>query len=300
MFHQWLRPCLLVVLLAWLPWVHAEEAPLKAVATFSILGDMVKAIGGERIQLTTLVGADSDGHVYQPTPADAKTVAQADMLFVNGLGFEGWLERLVEASGYKGKVVTATEGITGLPLDGGSHQHEGVDPHAWQNLANAKTYIQNITRALQDADPVGSAVYAINRDTYLQQLAVLEQQLAETLGKLPEDRRSVVTSHDAFGYFAAAYQLKFLAPQGINTETEATAKDVAALIEQIRAEKITAVFVENMVSPRLLEQIAAESGATVGGTLYADALSPADGVAGTYLAMMEHNIETLYQALAAK
>lgn len=149
------------------------------------------------------------------------------------------------------------------------------------------------------ATPAGSAVYAINRDAYLQQLAALEQQLAETLGKLPDDRRSVVTSHDAFEYFAAAYQLKFLAPQGINTETEATAKDVAALIEQIRAEKITAVFLENMVASRLVEQIAAESGAKVGGTLYADALSPADGVAGTYLAMMKHNIDTLYQALAA-
>ena len=299
-FHQWLRHSLLVLLLVWLPSVHAEETPLKTVATFSILGDMVKAIGGERIQLTTLVGADSDAHVYQPTPADAKTVAQADVVFINGLGFEGWLERLIEASGYKGKVVTATEGITGLALTEEGHEGHGVDPHAWQDLAHAKTYIQNITRALQDADPLGSATYAINRDTYLQQLTALEQHLTETLGKLPDEHRTVVTSHDAFGYFAAAYRLKFLAPQGMNTETEATAKDMAALIEQIRAEKITALFLENMVTPRLLEQIAAESSVKVGGTLYADALSPAEGVAGTYLTMMKHNIDTLYQALRAE
>ncbi|EIJ33610.1 metal ABC transporter substrate-binding protein [Thiothrix nivea] len=305
MLHQWLRRGLLVLLLAWLPSVHAEETPLKVVATFSVLGDMVRAVGGDRVQLTTLVGPDSDAHVYQPTPADAKTVAEADILFVNGFGFEGWLERLIEASGYKGKMVTVTEGITGLPLadaDGHKeeHGHGDVDPHAWQSLAHAKTYVHNINRGLQAADPLNSAVYAINRDAYLQQLTELEQLITDTLDKLPESRRKVVTSHDAFGYFADAYRLTFLAPQGISTETEATAKDVAALIEQIRAEKITAVFLENMMSPRLLEQIAAESGAKVGGTLYADALSPADGEAGTYPKMMQHNIETLYQALKAE
>ncbi|TXH66275.1 MAG: metal ABC transporter substrate-binding protein [Thiothrix sp.] len=290
-----LTACLFICLLTWLPWVHAEQPPLKVVATFSILGDMVKAIGKERIQVHTLVGADSDAHLYQPTPADTKTLVKADILFINGLGFEGWLERLIEASGYQGKVITATAGITPLSLTDGS---QGVDPHAWQNIAYAKTYIHNITHALQAADPVGSTVYASNRDAYLQQLTALEQQLSETLGKLPNDRRTVVTSHDAFAYFAAAYQLKFLAPQGISTAAEATAKEVAALIEQIRTEKITAIFLENMVTPRLLEQIAAESGATIGGSLYADALSPADGVAATYLTMMQHNIQVLHQALA--
>lgn len=290
-----LTACLFVCLLTWLPWVQAEQTPLKVVATFSILGDMVKAIGKERIQLHTLVGADSDAHIYQPTPADAKTVVDADILFINGLGFEGWLERLIEASGYQGKIITTTTGITPLSLTDGS---QGIDPHAWQNISHAKTYIHNITHALQAADPAGSTIYASNRDAYLQQLTALEQQLSETLGKLPSDRRTVVTSHDAFAYFAAAYQLKFLAPQGISTEAEATANDVAALIEQIRTEKITAVFLENMVTPRLLEQIAAESGATVGGSLYADALSPADGQAATYLDMMQHNIRVLHQALA--
>lgn len=302
-----LRYCLFAgLLLAFLPLSHAKDAPIKAVATFSILGDMVKAVGGDRIQITTIVGPGGDAHVFRPTPADAKTVAEADILFVNGFGFEGWLDRLIEASGYDGKVITATNGIEGLPLDGSADHHHhgdehgGVDPHAWLSLGHARNYVHNITRALQDADPVSSAIFAINRDSFLKELKTLEALTADTLDKLPEERRKVVTSHDAFGYFADAYRLTFLAPQAGNTETEATAKDVAALIEQIRAERITAVFLENVVSPRLLKQIAAESGAKVGGTLYADALSPADEEAGTYLKMMRHNIQTIYQALGSE
>ncbi|MCB1639827.1 MAG: metal ABC transporter substrate-binding protein [Thiothrix sp.] len=309
--QAWYRIGLLLMLMVWLPSVQAQDAPLKAVATFSILGDMVRAVGGERVQVTTLVGPDGDAHVYQPSPGDARTIAGADILFVNGFGFEGWLERLVEASGHTGSIVTVTQGVEGLPLnpvvaapETAHEPHERaegpagtVDPHAWQNLANAGIYVNNIHRGLQEADPAGSAVYARNRDAYLQALAALEQRITETLDTLPQDRRKVVTSHDAFGYFAAAYRLEFIAPLGVNTEAEATARDVAALIEQIRAERIGAVFLENMVSPRLLEQIAAESGAKVGGTLYADALSPAVGEAGTYLKMMQHNIDTLYQAL---
>lgn len=295
---------LLFLLLTWPPLSHAQETPLKAVATFSILGDMLKAVGGDRVKVITLVGPNGDAHVFSPTPADAKTVAEADILFVNGFGFEGWLDRLVEASDYDGNVVTVTKGIEGLSLDlTDDHHgsgHGSVDPHAWLSLSHAKTYVLNITRALQNADPLGSAEYAINLDTYLQELTKLEEFITNTLDKLPKERRKVVTSHDAFGYFADAYQLTFLAPQGGNTETEATARDVAALIEQIRAEKITAVFLENVVSPRLLEQIAAESGAQVGGTLYADALSAKDGEAGTYLKMMKQNIQTLYQALGAE
>lgn len=299
MLHQWLQRCLLVLMVAWLPWAHAEEAPLKVVATFSILGDMVKAVGGDHVQVQTLVGPDGDVHDYQPTPADAKTLAEADILFVNGLGLEGWLDQLIASSGYTGKIVTVTEDITSLPL-AHADENAGVDPHAWQNLAKAKAYVHNINRGLQDVDPLSSVVYAINRDAYLKQLTGLEQLIADTLDKLPEDRRKIVTNNDAFGYFADAYRLTFIAPQGISTETEATTRDAATLIEQIRAEKITAVFLENMFSPQLLEQITTESGAKIGGTLYADALSPADGEAGTYLQMMQHNIETLYQALKAE
>lgn len=317
---QWIKPSLLFFLLIWLPTTYAEDKPIKAVATFSIIGDMVQTIGGDRVQVKTIVDADTDAHVYRPTPADAKTMLEADILFVNGFGFEGWLERLIEASGYQGKIVTVTNGIKGLPFeheddekhdddkhesksehhDEHGHAHGDTDPHAWLSLAHAKTYIRNIADALHSADSSGSETYFANRDNYLKKLAELETLVTETLDKLPKERRTLVTSHDAFGYFADAYQLTFLAPQAGNTEIEATARDVAALIEQIRAEKITAAFLENTVSPRLLEQIAAESQVKIGGTLYADALSKADGEAGTYLAMMKHNILTLHNALRAE
>lgn len=245
---------------------------------------------------------------------------EADILFVNGFGFEGWLERLIEASGYQGKIITVTNGIKGLPFeheddekhdddkhesksehhDEHGHDHGDTDPHAWLSLAHAKTYIRNIADALHSADSSGSETYFANRDNYLKKLAELETLVTETLDKLPKERRTLVTSHDTFGYFADAYQLTFLAPKAGNTEIEATARDIVALIEQIRAEKITVAFLENTVSPRLLEQIAAESQVKIGGTLYADALSKADGEAGTYLAMMKHNILTLHNALRAE
>lgn len=325
--------------MVWMPVSHANEKQLNVVATFSILGGMVKSVGGDHVEVTTLVGPDSDAHAYNPTPADAKTILKADVLFVNGWGFEGWLDRLVDASGYKGRLITATDGIEGLPFDHGDdhneehhgddhdgkhagkhedhhdkhedkhddkhadahgHHHGETDPHAWLSLAHAKVYIQNITGALQEADPKNSAVYALNQDAYLKQLGELEQLVTETLDTLPKERRTVVTSHDAFGYFADSYQFRFLAPQGLNPEAEASARDVAALIEQIRDENITALFLENIVSPRLLEQIAAESGAEIGGTLYADGLSKPEGDAGTYLNMMKHNIMTVYQTLKAQ
>ncbi|MGB1011765.1 MAG: metal ABC transporter solute-binding protein, Zn/Mn family [Thiolinea sp.] len=340
-----LRAALLFLLLTSAPFSHAEEVKVKAIATFSILGDMVKAIGGDRVQVKTLVGPDSDAHVYSPTPADAKDILAADVLFVNGFEFEGWLDRLIDASGYKGRIITATKGIDGLAFahedegrddkhedshkdkhdnkheeghkdarndehkeqhedghddehkDEHGHHHGEIDPHAWHSLTHAKTYIKNIHQALQDVDPAGTATYTANHDAYLTELGELEQLVTETLDTLPEGRRTVVTSHDAFGYFADAYNLRFLAPQGMNTETEASAKDVATLIERIRSENITALFLENMVSSRLLEQIAAESHVEIGGKLYSDALSQPDAEAGTYLKMMRHNIQTLYQTL---
>lgn len=326
LFSRCWQSAALLSLIVWMPLSHAEDKPLNVVATFSILGDMVQSVGGDRVQVTSLVGPDSDAHAYNPTPADAKTILKADVLFVNGWGFEGWLDRLVDASGYKGMLITATDGIEGLPFDHGDehdddhdeekhagkhdnhdddekhadahgHHHGETDPHVWLSLFHAKTYIKNITHALQEADAEGGDIYKANSEAYLKQLTELEALITKTLDTLPEGRRTVVTSHDAFGYFADQYQLKFLAPQGLNPEAEASARDVAGLIEQIRKEKITALFLENIVSPRLLEQIAKESGAEVGGTLYADGLSKAGGDADTYLKMMKHNITTVYQTL---
>ncbi len=295
---------------------RAEET-IDVVASFSILGDMVQQVGSDRVHVTTLVGPDGDAHVYQPTPADAKAVAKTRLLIVNGLGFEGWMDRLTEASGYKGKVVTATAGIVPLQMEEAEEQHEtehekkaeehgqadqdhgGTDPHAWQSLANARIYVRNIVDGLAAVDPAGAETYRGNAARYLKEIDADEAQVREAVASLPVERRKVVTSHDAFGYFSAAYGIEFHAPVGFSTEAEASAGDVAKLIRQINKEKITAVFVENISDRRLLDQIVRETGARIGGTLYSDALSKADGPAGTYLGMMRHNIRTLVAALGA-
>lgn len=426
--------------------VQAEERT-PVVATFSILGDMVKQIGGDHIALKTLVGHDGDAHVYQPTPADAKAVATAKVLFVNGLEFEGWIDRLVDASGFKGTRIVATKGIEPIPFeeggdddghsdghgggehafewagvfelaagtykwsfakvkgdyadpamkmvilesgdieaseetaekllkakesvakkdsgvlvandkayslgfdqtkdmtvfsveikkdgkytfftehmpfefeanehffkdvagkdvepvaqepDSGHHHHHGAfDPHAWQSIGNALIYVDNITDALAKADPGHAAIFKKNRDAYVAELKKLQAEITSTMKALPESSRTVVTSHDAFGYFAKQYGLTFEAPSGLSTESEASAADVAKLIEQMREKKITAVFVENITDNRLLEQIARETGASIGGTLYSDALSAPDGPAATYLDMMRHNAKMLSKALGS-
>ena len=279
---------------------------IKVVASFSILGDMVANVGGDRVQITTLVGPDGDAHVYQPTPQDAQAVAAADVVIVNGLGFEGWLDRLIEASEYTGPMVVATTGITARTFDDDAiaagqddHDHEhGTDPHAWQSVKNAEIYVANIAAGLTVADPAGADIYVANAATYLAELDKVDEEVRAGIAGLPADRREIVTSHDAFGYFGAEYGMTLKAPQGLSTESEASAADVAALITQINADAIPAVFVENINDPRLLDQIAAETGAKIGGTLFSDALSPADGPAATYVDMMRHNIATLTAALA--
>lgn len=283
----------------------AQEKPaqdkLAVVASFSILADFVREIGGERVALTTLVGPDGDAHVYSPTPADAKAMAAARLVIVNGLKFEGWLTRLVRSSGTKATLATATEGITPLKLedDGHGHGHGGEDPHAWQSVANAKLYVANILKALSAADPAGKALYEANAAAYQVKLDTLEGEIRAAIGRIPADRRKAITSHDAFGYFAKAYGIAFIAPQGVSTEAEASARDVGRIIRQVKAQKVPAVFLENISNPRLAEQIARESGAKVGGRLYSDALSGSEGPAGTYIAMMKHNISQIEKALAA-
>ena len=268
---------------------------LKVIATFSILGDIVANVGGDRVEVTTLVGPDGDAHVFQPAPADAQAVAGAQVIVANGLGFEGWMDRLVEASGTKAVLTTAADGVT--PIAFGEEEHAD-DPHAWQSVTKVALYVGNVERGLAAADPAGAETYATNAAAYLAELDVLDAEIRAAVAALPEDRRTVVTSHDAFGYFAADYGLTFVAPQGVSTEAEASAQDVAALITQIRDAGIAAVFVENIADRRLLDQIAAETGAAISGTLYSDALSGPDGPAATYLAMMRHNLSQLTAALA--
>jgi zinc/manganese transport system substrate-binding protein len=274
---------------------------VKAVASFSILGDMVREVGGDRIELVTLVGPNGDAHVFSPTPADAKWLAAADIFFVNGLGFEGWIDRLEKSSGFAGKVVIASQGVaphTMVEEDGGTPETI-TDPHAWQDLHNGKLYVINIRDGLIAADPEGKAVYEANAAKYLGEIMQEDDAVRAALATLPQDRRKIITSHDAFGYFGAAYGLEIIAPEGVSTESEASAQDVAKIIRQIRKEKIPAVFLENVTDHRLLDQIARETGAKIGGTLYSDALSESDGPAPTYLGMFRHNAGALTAALAS-
>ncbi|MFK8249927.1 metal ABC transporter substrate-binding protein [Ancylobacter terrae] len=281
-------------------------APMPVVASFSILGDFVRNVGGDRIALTTLVGPDGDAHVFQPSPADAKKVAAARVVFVNGLGFEGWLGRLVKSSGTKATTVVATKGIEPRHMEeeGGhdahkGHAHEETDPHAWQSVANAKVYVANIRDGLIAADPEGKAAYEANASAYLAKLDALEAEVKAAIARIPEARRRVITSHDAFGYFSGAYGIEFIAPQGVSTEAEASAKDVARIVRQIKAEKIPAVFMENISDPRLVKRIADETGAKIGGTVYSDALSDDKGPASTYIDMMQNNIREFSAALSS-
>ncbi len=275
----------------------ALAAEINAVASFSILADMVRQVGGERVAVTAIVGPDADAHVYEPTPADAAAVAGADIFIVNGLGFEGWMDRLVEATGYRGPLVVASAEVTPLAVEDAGHGHGELDPHAWQDLRNGGRYVAAIAAGLCAVDAAGCTAYTANAAAYSAQLDALDAQIRARLAAVPEARRKVITSHNAFGYFGAAYGVRFLAPEGISTDSEASAADVARLIVQIRADGVGAVFIENMTDPRLIQQIAAETGVTPGGALYADALSPPGGPAASYLDMFRHNADLLIGAM---
>jgi zinc/manganese transport system substrate-binding protein len=265
---------------------------LSIVASFSILGDFVRNVGGDRVDVTTLVGPDGDVHVYTPAPADAKKIADAKLLVVNGLGLEGWLPRLVQSSGSKAAIVTATEGIA--PLQIGA----AADPHAWQSVANAKIYVADIRGALIAADPAGAQSYRANAENYLARLDALDREVRAAVARIPPDHRKVISTHDAFGYFAAAYGVAFIAPLGVSTESEPSARDIAGIITQIRVSGVPAVFLENISDDRLIRRISAETGARVGGTLYSDSLTGEKGEAPTYIDMVRHNIKALTSALA--
>ena len=277
----------------------ADKIPVTA--SFSILGDLVRIVGGERVAVTTLVGPDQDVHTFEAKPTDAKAILTTRLLLTNGLGFEPWANKLARSAGYKGETVEASKGVKarrmaekkGLDGHGGHTGHEDADPHAWQDPNNVVIYVRNIAAGLSRVDPSGASTYQRNADAYVKELQTLDAWAQAQFAAIPAAKRKVITSHDAFGYFAAHYQIKFLAPQGVNTEAEPSAKQVAQLIRQIQREKIRAVFVENMGNPKLIEQLSKDAGATVGPRLYADALSTPDHPGATYLKMMQHNVTQL-------
>ncbi|MEY3732002.1 MAG: hypothetical protein RLZZ57_2758 [Pseudomonadota bacterium] len=293
--------------------IRAQER-LAVVASFSVLGDMAKQIGGDRITLRNIAGPDQDAHGFQPKPSDAAALANAALVIRNGLGFEGWLDRMIRSSGFKGRLVTTTEGITPRMMEAHghhSHDHGGAgrrqnhsvgprqvpDPHGWQDLGLGQHYVRNITAGLIAADPAGEALYRRNAEAYAARLATLDHWVRAEIAQIPAARRKLVTSHDAFGYFGSAYGVRFLAPQGVSTEAEPSAAEVGRLIRLIRAENISALFMENMTNPATLQRIAQETGVRVRGRLYADALSVESGPAPTYEAMFRHNVSLMVPAM---
>ena len=274
---------------------QASAKTLNVVTSFSILGDMVQEVGGEHVKVTTLVGPDGDPHTFEPSPKDSAALSKADVVVVNGLGLEGWLDRLVKASGFKGTLVVASDGVKTHTLD--EDGKTVTDPHAWNSAANGALYAKNILAGLVKADPEDSAALAASGQGYIDQLQRLDSQTKARFSAIPQAKRKVLTSHDAFGYFGRAYGVTFLAPQGLSSESEASAADVAGLIRQIKADGVDTWFMENQLDPRLVKQIASATGAKPGGELYPESLSVKGGVADTYLKAMQHNVDTIANSM---
>jgi zinc/manganese transport system substrate-binding protein len=298
---------IIILCLAFIVAGYGSEArarkSIKVIASFSILGDMVKNVGGDRVDVITLVGPNGDVHVFEPTPATAREVSEADLIVVNGLGLEGWIDRLIKASGYKGMVAVASRGVRPRQMEEGEHEGGGkrgrlvIDPHAWQDIRNGILYVDNIAEALDSVDPAGASTYKANADAYRSKLIELDKWVRSELSGVPRQKRSMITTHDAFGYFGAAYGVRILSPMGVSTESEPSAGEVKKLIRQIKKEKITAVFMENVADPRMIRQIAEESGVMLGGELFSDALSKPGGPASTYIDMFKNNVTKIVSAM---
>ena len=273
----------------------AQAKPVEAVASFTILADMVHQVGGERVHVTSLIGPNGDPHAYEPTPNDAKALKAADVVFINGLHLEGWMDRLIQASGYNGTPVELSDGIkTRMRQKNGKTV---VDPHSWNSAASGVVYVQNIIKALKRIDPEGADQYEANGQRYIDQLKALDAYTKQQIEAVPKAQRKVLTSHNAFGYFGDEYGVTFLSPLDLSTESEASAQKVANLIRQIKEEHITAYFIENSNDPRLVQQIAQATGARAGGELYVESLSKADGPTPTYLKMFRYNVNKMVAAM---
>ncbi|MEJ2123329.1 MAG: zinc ABC transporter substrate-binding protein, partial [Alphaproteobacteria bacterium] len=297
-----------------LPAVAHAETKLNVVTSFSILADMARQIGGEHVAVKSLIGPDADAHTFSPAPGDVKTLGKAKVFIVNGLEFEGWAKKLVKSAGFKGEMAVAAKGVSPLKPPHGGHEHKEhakaeehdhehkehakaeehdhehghhhtVDPHAWQSVANGLIYAANIRDMLVKADPAHADAYKTSADRYMAELRKLDAWVKAEIAKVPEAKRKVITAHHAFQYFGHAYGVAFIAPEGVSSEAAPSAKVVAHIVDQIRREHITALFFENISDPRLIEQLKRDGGASIGGTLYSDAVSAKDGPAASYTAM---------------
>jgi zinc/manganese transport system substrate-binding protein len=280
-------------LLAYAAPATADGQP-TAVTTFTILADLTKRVAGDHIRIVTLVGPNGDAHTFEPGPKESEEVAKANLLIANGLGFEPWLNNLKEASGFKGKTVIATDGVMALK---GNEELGPADPHAFQDVKNVEIYATNIEKGLSEADPAHAAEFKANADKLIADLQALDKDVKAGFAAVPQERRRILTSHDAFQYFGNAYGVEFVSVQGVSTEAEPTAEDLAKIVRQARDGHLTAVFLENMADPRLAETVSRESGVRMGGELYADALSEPDGPAPDYFSLVRYNVKQLLTAM---
>lgn len=271
--------------------------PLRVVASFSILGDMAHTIGGDDVSVSVLVGPDEDAHTYEPSPSDIRKLAKADVIIINGLRFEGWMNRLIDASQTKAKLLVASAGLRPRLMADEEDGEPVIDPHAWQSLTNGRLYVRNIASGLMSLRPDLTPAIRQRALAYLGELSKLDREIKNKIALIPHDKRLIITTHDAFGYFGEAYSVPFLAPLGLSTEAEPSAEDFSKLINQIKEKHVHTLFLENMASPRLIQQLEKETGAKIGGRLYSDALSEPDGEAPTYLEMMRHNAHLLIGAM---
>ena len=274
----------------------ASAETLKVVASFTVLADVVRQVGGDHVKVTSLVGPNGDPHEFEPSPADAKALNAAKVTFVSGEGLEGWMDRLITASGYRGNPVTVSEGINTRTME--EDGKTVTDPHVWNSPVNVKIWVANIEKALSAADPADAAAYKANAEKYTKKLDELDIYAHSKFDKIADHSRKVLTSHDAFGYFGREYNVSFLAPLGLSTESEASAADVAKLIEQIKQEHVKTYFFENSNDPRLVKQVATATGAEPGGELYVESLSDTKGPAPTYEKMFRYNVDQLSTAMA--
>jgi zinc/manganese transport system substrate-binding protein len=289
MFKLRLLQLAILLLLNGFP-IFAKDGQSKIVTSFTILEDLVLELGGDRVSVTNLVPRNSDAHIYSPKPSDAVAISNADLIIFNGLGFEGWIFRLIKDSDKEKNYLISSDGINSL------NRFNEIDPHAWQSFKNIRIYIDNISGELINLMPEHEKYFALRRNNYLKKLFELEMNLSNQLSNIPIKKRIVITSHDAFGYLGREFNIEFLAPLGLSLDAEASAEDVAKIINQIKEKKVTALFMENINNPKLLKAISKESGVPVGGKLYSDALSEIGGPAGTYIDMMRHNVKSLIEA----
>lgn len=272
---------------------QASERPL-VVTSASIFADMAQVISGDLVAVASVVPIGGDPHTYEPTPSDVQLIARANLILINGLTFEGWINEMIENSGTRASVALITEGLEAIASE---EYQNSSDPHAWMSAKNGLTYVANIRDALIRLDPANAEIYRFNAGLYSLQLKDLDLYIQAQIARIPEYKRLLITSHDAFRYYGRQYGIQVEATLGTSTDAEVRTQDVARLTQLIRERQVPAIFVESTVNPKLIRQIASDQNVQIGGSLYADSLGEPGGVADTYLKMLQHNTDVIVAGL---